>query len=135
MDSSKVYDHLINGVKSNKAVGKIKEELGEALSNELSALWLKARPLFIKEDPNLVIDIEKNPDDKDAQGGFNYKVKKKLQDKEFMELINPNLEKISKLEKKITSNVTNKVKITGDNNTTIVGTTMKDSKISIKNGK
>jgi len=76
-----------------KAAKTIGSEISEAFNNEGLALWEKIKPIFIKEDKDFVTDLEKQPDDRDIQGMFNYKLKKLL---ESNNALKANLEAIIK---------------------------------------
>lgn len=62
--------YILKAVKSSKG--------GQEASNEIStAIWEWVRPIFLKEDEDLVSELEKNPEDQDIQEELKLRLKRK----------------------------------------------------------
>lgn len=133
---SKTFTYIISALTQNKVMTKVKGEFSEALNNELLALWNKVKPIFIKEDPLLVDNIEKDPENEIAQGGLKYQLSKHINDQDFISLIAPQLERIeSELKKEKKEIKINKVNVSGTENITIVDSTISGNITKVeKNG-
>lgn len=114
---SNLFNFLIQGIKNNTTLSTVKSDFSEAFNSELTLLWKSVRPIFIKEDPDLVNALEKTPDDEVAQAGFKYQLSKLLKNEEFATLVKPHLEALEKSNK---AQKVNKVNVKGTGNTTIV---------------
>jgi len=65
---------IFAGLKNNKAGKIIVKDLSEAFNNEILAFWEKLKPWFIKDDPDLVTNLEGDPESPKLQAVAEYKM-------------------------------------------------------------
>lgn len=120
---SKLFGFILPFLKS-KSSKKIGGEISDAFNNEAIAIWDKIKFIFIKEDKEILEDLEKNPEDLDIQGAFKYKLKK---------LITENAELKSELEKLISKKEIKPKDISVENskNVNIGNITTRDGSVQI----
>ncbi|MCG8332313.1 MAG: hypothetical protein MI974_31795 [Chitinophagales bacterium] len=101
--------YIISSVKSSKG--------GKAASDEMSnAIWNWIKPIFIKEDKELINQFEKNPEDKDMQTEMKLRIKRKAKnDSEFASQLSTLIERAQDAGETPTEITVNQYNIHGDN--------------------
>ncbi|MBK8656757.1 MAG: hypothetical protein IPN20_23235 [Haliscomenobacter sp.] len=95
---NKVALHLFDFFRKNKGIETIASDFNEAIGNEILLFWKKVKPIFIKEDKELIEKIEENPNDETLQGGLKYQISKKLSDDVFKKDLENFLKSLEKVQ-------------------------------------
>ena len=117
------------------AIKDIGNEFKEATNNSIKEIWEKVRPIFIEEMEGLSKEELQNEETKiEIRGAIKSSLKNKLNQEESLrrELLKLVSNTKSKKQK---PKVTNQAKVNGNNNTTIVGSTITGRNKIINHGK
>ncbi len=88
---------LWKGITNSKAGKVIIGDFQDGIQNEIIGFWERIKPKFLREDPEIVKDIEAEPEDEDNQAAFKRRIKKMVaKDGELSSNMNDFLQEIVK---------------------------------------